>query len=74
MSQHLSRKTLQSQINDALWREALARLVIDRLRACIDDPLDKYLAAEADDAELTYRLVRDVCRAGDVKENHTTSH
>jgi len=60
MSQRLSRKTLQSQLEDALWREALARLVIDRLRACMGEPLNKHLEIEADDAELTYRLAREV--------------
>ncbi len=64
MSQRLSRKTLQEQLEQALWREALARLVIDRLRACMDNPLDKQLEIEAEDAELTYRLAREACRAG----------
>lgn len=47
-------------LEDALWREALARLVIDRLRACMGEPLNKSLEIEADDAELTYRLAREV--------------
>lgn len=60
MSQRLSRKTLHQQLENALWREALARHVIDCLKAQIEEPLDKQLEIDADDAELTYRLAREL--------------
>ena len=58
MSQRPSRATLQRHLEEALWREALARHAIDCLRAQIDEPLDKQLEIDADEAELKYRLAR----------------
>lgn len=56
----LGRKALQAQLDNALWREALARHVIDCLKAQIEEPLNKQLEIDAEDAELTYRLAREL--------------
>ena len=62
MSRRISRKTLRGHLDDALWREALARRVIDALRACLEEPLNKQLEVDAEEAELTYRLARELHR------------
>jgi len=57
MSHKISRKTLQQHLEDALWREALARLAIDALIELTDDPTPER-RVEADNAEFAYRMAR----------------
>ena len=58
MTQRISRATLQKHLEEALWREALARHAIDALRSSMEVPNDDRLRKEATDAELVYRMAR----------------
>lgn len=57
MSHEVSLATLQKNLDDALWREALARLAIDALLEYIENP-NPPNQLEAVDAEFAYRIAR----------------